>query len=278
LKNTYDPIADAAALIRSIHSDQFPKILGEICHNAASYDSTVTYAYNGDSPPIDLFHQGETQSLADYQSRAYLLDPFYHACQNGIKPGIYRLKELAPDHFFRGEYYRSYYSKTETIDEIGIFIPLGGDNRSFTKDQTMVIVSLSREKDSPRFRKKEIDQLIKIEPVIREAIIQHWPNPEIQELTNPVKKGQYDALPIRVFDAATKLNKPPLTKREAEVVSLILRGYSSVSVAAMLDISVSTVKVHRKNVYAKMHISSQAELFSLFLPLLVNPADWNNAH
>ncbi|MBT6825500.1 MAG: helix-turn-helix transcriptional regulator, partial [Rhodospirillales bacterium] len=58
----------------------------------------------------------------------------------------------------------------------------------------------------------------------------------------------------------------------SEVVSLILRGYSSISIGSMLDISVSTVKVHRKNIYAKLHISSQAELFSLFLPLLTRPA------
>ena len=284
MKNTYNPISDTADLIRAIHSDQFPKVLDTVCSNAASFDSAVIYAYTGDTPPIDLFHSDSSHALDDYQSKAYQLDPFYHACQNGISPGVYRLKELAPDHFFRSEYYRSYYSATKIIDEIGIFIPIGSDKKSSgsnerqqdTANQTVIVVSLSREEGSTVYRKKEIERLVQIEPVIREAIIHHWRNPEIQELTNPPQKGRFDALPARVQDATTKLNKPSLTNRESEVVGLILRGYSSISIAAMLDISVSTVKVHRKNIYAKMHISSQAELFSMFLPLLVNPAAWES--
>ena len=282
MKNIYDPISDTAELIRAIHTDQFPKVLNKVCNNAVNFDSTVTYAYNGDSPPIDLSHSDSSHSLDDYQSKAYLLDPFYHACQSGIKPGVYYLKELAPDHFFRSEYYRSYYSATKIIDEVGIFVPISGDKKrtgqkerkSDKGSQTVIVVSVSREEGSTVFRKKETERLILIEPVIREAVIQHWRNPGIQELTSPPQKGRYDALPVRVQDATTKLNKPSLTNRESEVVSLILRGYSSVSISAMLDISVSTVKVHRKNIYAKMHISSQAELFSMFLPLLVNPTAW----
>ena len=47
---------------------------------------------------------------------------------------------------------------------------------------------------------------------------------------------------------------------------------ASISIATLLNISVGTVKVHRKNIYAKLEISSQSELFSLFLPLLTQTA------
>ena len=49
---------------------------------------------------------------------------------------------------------------------------------------------------------------------------------------------------------------------------MILRGHSSVSISLRLGISPQTVKVFRKQLYRKCGISSQAELFSLVMPLL----------
>ncbi|EMV9186339.1 helix-turn-helix transcriptional regulator, partial [Escherichia coli] len=41
--------------------------------------------------------------------------------------------------------------------------------------------------------------------------------------------------------------------------------HSSASVAEQLDISPGTVKIHRKNLYAKLGIGSQSELLGLFI-------------
>ncbi|RTF06923.1 response regulator transcription factor, partial [Serratia marcescens] len=56
-----------------------------------------------------------------------------------------------------------------------------------------------------------------------------------------------------------------LTPREREIVDLILAGCSSQQIADRLFISLGTVKNHRKNIYGKLNIGSQAELFSLLL-------------
>ena len=61
-----------------------------------------------------------------------------------------------------------------------------------------------------------------------------------------------------------------LTGREMQVVQLILVGHTSTSISLQLDVSVSTIKSHRRNIYGKLEISSQAELFSLFLLHLKN--------
>ncbi len=45
----------------------------------------------------------------------------------------------------------------------------------------------------------------------------------------------------------------------------MLRGYSSALTAEKLNTSDGTVKIHRKNIYRKLEIGSQAELFSLFI-------------
>jgi DNA-binding CsgD family transcriptional regulator len=59
-----------------------------------------------------------------------------------------------------------------------------------------------------------------------------------------------------------------LSPRQAEVALLILRGHSTVSIGLRLGVSGQTVKVFRKQLYARCGLSSQAELFALMLPLL----------
>ncbi len=51
-----------------------------------------------------------------------------------------------------------------------------------------------------------------------------------------------------------------LTKREGEVVNLLLQGKSNKLIAASLGISDRTVEFHLKNIYAKFHVSSRIEL------------------
>ncbi|MEP3423342.1 LuxR C-terminal-related transcriptional regulator [Ascidiaceihabitans sp.] len=56
-----------------------------------------------------------------------------------------------------------------------------------------------------------------------------------------------------------------LSFREAEIVQLILKGHSSLSISLTLSIALPTVKTHRRNAYAKLGISSQQQLFHAFL-------------
>ena len=56
-----------------------------------------------------------------------------------------------------------------------------------------------------------------------------------------------------------------LTLRENEVAQLMLGGHSSKAIAQRLQISVETVRVHKKHLYCKLGINSQSELFSVFL-------------
>jgi DNA-binding CsgD family transcriptional regulator len=46
---------------------------------------------------------------------------------------------------------------------------------------------------------------------------------------------------------------------------MVLRGHSSEAIALRLGISTGTVKVHRRNVYRKLGISSQTQLLSVYL-------------
>ena len=52
----------------------------------------------------------------------------------------------------------------------------------------------------------------------------------------------------------------PLSKREKEVIKLVLQGKSNKQIALSLDITVRTVEFHLKNVYSKFQVSSRIEL------------------
>ena len=61
-----------------------------------------------------------------------------------------------------------------------------------------------------------------------------------------------------------------LTPREREIVRYILAGYSSEAIAKALGIGRGTVKNHRARLYYKLDITTERELFSLFLDFLSN--------
>ena len=64
-----------------------------------------------------------------------------------------------------------------------------------------------------------------------------------------------------------------LTDRECDIAHLILKGHSSRSAALKLNISAETIKAHRRNIYKKLDLQSQAGLFSLFLNTIATADD-----
>ena len=54
-------------------------------------------------------------------------------------------------------------------------------------------------------------------------------------------------------------------RSSGKIVKLVLRGYSTKSISQSLGISPGTVKVHRENIYGKLGVSTQAELFNMFI-------------
>jgi two-component system response regulator NreC len=53
---------------------------------------------------------------------------------------------------------------------------------------------------------------------------------------------------------------PMLSERESEVLRLIAQGYSNKEIAALFDLSVKTVEVHKANAMKKLHLNSRIEI------------------
>lgn len=58
---------------------------------------------------------------------------------------------------------------------------------------------------------------------------------------------------------------PRVSHREKQIVDLLVRGRSSCEIAADLNISVETVKTHRKHIFSKFGVNSATQLVSKIL-------------
>lgn len=61
-----------------------------------------------------------------------------------------------------------------------------------------------------------------------------------------------------------------LTKRELEVLNLVIKGYSNPKIAKELVIGLSTVKIHLDNIYKKLNVHNrvQASLAAVYYGLI----------
>ena len=243
----------------NVTGDEAGGVFCSLMRSLVTFDYAVIFAYRGNERPLDIYSTFTPEEhvvfVSLYQAGPFLLDPFYHAAREP-KPGVWRMRELAPDRFFSSEYFRSYYTQTGLAEEIGFFVALG--------EGVTVVLSLMRRERSGAFSTAEFALLRKAEPLVAGLVRHAWPD----------LRGRFDAALARRKKGGRKSAHPAadrvwrslnLTQREASIVELVLQGHSSESIGLRLGISTGTVKVHRRNVYRKLGISSQTQLLSIYL-------------
>ncbi len=238
-----------AELVDALATEQFYACFARACEMVSGFESALVVWLSSNHRPIALYHD-LPEDFADDSTKpwlegGYLFDPFYTLFQQDAPEGIYLLKDLAPDSFYESEYYRSYYSKTGLTDECGLLINMDKDHS--------VLISLGN-RGGPAVTPNQLRNLQTVLPVLA-ALCRRQQSASEGEInfSAPLDK------------AFRNFGKDHLSSRECEVIQLILKGHSNKAIAQLLDISVDTVKVYNKRFHAKLEISSQAELFSLFL-------------
>jgi DNA-binding CsgD family transcriptional regulator len=191
----------------------------------------------------------------DYLKGPYLLDPFFKASSRKVDSGLYRLRDIAPDRFYQSQYYRSYYIQTGLAEEISYTL--------YPVDDVAVVISLMRSAESTKFSAREFKLLESVFPIVDSLSRHHW-----QELSQRFE-GDFQSTEACqsqtiIESRVSELFTVRITPRETQVVSRILEGHSSEAIAQALGISVGTVRIHRRNIYGKLQISSQQELFDIF--------------
>lgn len=231
---------------------RFAALLEAALRALVPFELCMVFAYAPTGPSSALHHNmaGERAAYVvdEYLTGPYLLDPFYVAAMAGRRFGFGVMRDLAPDEFEASEFYRRHYVRTGIGDEMGVFFPLA-------KDRTAVL-SITRPSNQPRFDAGEQERLASAARLLGHLATRHWAESAI---------GTGVPAPATLESLLSGFGSDVLTERESEVMILVLKGHSSLSIGHVLGISPNTVKIHRRNAYGRLGISSQAELLSLFL-------------
>ena len=246
-------------------TEEFSRSLVNALKSITDFDYLVCFAYHENEMPVCLYHTFTPARrivfVDDYLKGPYLLDPFFKACGRKVDTGLYRLGDIAPDRFYQSQYYRSYYVQTGLTEEICyiVYLPKG----------IGLAISLMRSADSPRFSAREFRLLASVAPIVNSLVQRHWHDAHNRFEAEP-SDLQSEKNRTIIESTVNALFSPLITPRETQVVAQVLEGHSSESIASSLGISVGTVRIHRRNVYAKLNISSQQELFSIFFKIIKN--------
>ncbi|WP_175686781.1 helix-turn-helix domain-containing protein [Burkholderia anthina] len=248
-------------LVESLDQPGFWLALIRLIGEYVAIDSWVALMF-GDARPR-VFAEcpyeggGPDPLFRDYVQGLYQLDPFYIANRDAPKSGLFRLSDVAPECFRDTEYYTLYFTHNVVEDEVQFNVVLD--------DTRTLCLSLGSKR---RFSPEQVALLDLIRPWVAGLMRQRLafePAP-----AEPAAPHRADSTARGGFEHAMARLGTPLTAREFDVIRLILSGRSNKEVANKLSISAETVKVHRRNIYAKLDINSQSELFSLFLKALTD--------
>ncbi len=238
-------------------SSSLIRLLASVCH----FDCAVILGYSETRRPVYLFDNITFQRellFNQYINGSYQHDPFYRSLMNGLPSGVYSLSELTEKSGFPADYIHDFYGQTGWQQEIGIMIKI---------DPARWIVIfmgfITPETGLARVTRAQIATLF---PLIEALCVKHWQSepfllaqvpPDKPDLRGIIEQGIHSFL------------QEKLTAREQDIVRLILLGLNSGQIAERYGIAVGTVKNHRKHIFAKLNISSQANLFGLFLDHLI---------
>ena len=144
------------------------------------------------------------------------------------------------------------HADTGTVDEAIFLSRLRGGN--------VINLSMMRLPAHGEVSDEEYEALYLLADPVSELIKSHSEHDDfaVTHLIQPGIDHQID-LAFRTFGASL------LSPREKAVLEMMLRGYSTDSSADKLGIALETVRRHRKSIYRKLDVSSQTDLFSLFL-------------
>ncbi len=236
----------------------FPSIIKAICRDVSA-DYPQIWLYHTELPPQCIYHEIPDNAVASqvtlYLDGPYRDDPFYQLSMGQPRGRFYRLHELYEGDLETSNYYRKYYRETATEDEV-IFL-------ARLVDGGVINISLMRKNGHGRFSDEEHNYLKALSAPVSALLRSHS---QLSDFSQRYMLGPDIAEAID--HAFHMFGSSLLSPREKGVLELMLRGYSSQASADKLGIALETLRRHRKSIYRKLDVSSQADLFSLFISTL----------
>jgi DNA-binding CsgD family transcriptional regulator len=242
--------------IAALGTDHFFHELIAAINGQVTVDFPQIWLYHPDLPPKSLYHEipraALTSQVERYLEGPYREDPFYQTSMDRPRSRIYRLSRITAGNLHLSDYYNEYYSATGTVDEAVYVSKLRGGS--------VLNLSMMRLPRNGEFSDEEYERLYLLADPVAELLKSHSEHDDfaVTHLIQPGIDHQID-LAFNTFGASL------LSPREKDVLELMLRGYGTDTSGQRLNIALETVRRHRKSIYRKLDVSSQTDLFSLFI-------------
>ncbi len=227
----------------------------------ASNDRITVTRYIAGQRPEFLTHRNFSDDLVrKYLEVYYPFDPFHAYWSRTQASGVVPLSRFSSRELKQGRYIAEFLAQSVIRDEVGVLLD----------DGARATLGVFLERASKPFTAHDVARLEAALPALAELHAVHRRLDRSRSpVTGPTKTARRHAVqPAPAVDHLW----PSLTARECEVVSLILAGHASPEIARRLGIAPGTVRNHRLNIYAKLDITSEREVFLTYLDLVSGKA------
>lgn len=237
-------------------ADDKPQLLCDALRSLFEFDCGALFVLRAHSAPIRLFDEFPREPI-DYVTSPYLLDPVYIQFRQNKLPPVATIRDISPRGFRESEYFRTYMKRIDIADELSFNIAV--DNA------TTLHFAIARQGNRDPFEKKDKLLAESLYPIVSVLLTHHW-----QSLGSNIAEIEAEAEDFHNFldNVIESFGKDVLTDREREIVRLTLHGNTDKLTARALGITPGTVRNHKKNIFSKLRVSSQGQLFGLFLDAL----------
>ena len=233
-----------------------PRNLCDVLKALVDVDSAGVFLFRKHSAPLTL-HDEHAGGPVRYVDSPYLLDPVYDRFLRDDAPACCRLQDIAPDGFGESEYYLKYYKHIDVTDEYCFNVPVSAGSMFHV---TLLLTGRKHGYDNQALRILE-----SLSPAVG-AVLTRYSELRAAELAPT--DADADTFHTQLGTVFKTFGCQVLTTREKQITDLTLKGYSDKLTARELDITPATVRNHKKNIFGKLEISSQGQLFGLFLEVL----------
>ncbi len=237
------------------HVDRLIDLIGAL----VLHDKVTVVRYSATQRPEFVSWRNYSASLVRaYLDTYYIYDPFYADWRQNQRPGIVILRTTPSQ--ARGPYISDFLGESEICDEVGVLLEDGED----------WCLGIFLDRSRQRYSAADVERLTRRFPVFAALHRQ-----DIRLRSPGFRRTDQAAMPGREPGQIPKTLLPndlwpDLTARERELVGLILSGHPTSTISTRLAITPGTVKNHRRNIYQKLDITTERELFLQYIDSL-NP-------
>jgi DNA-binding CsgD family transcriptional regulator len=240
-----------ASAIDSIGADEHVDRLVDLIASLVVHDRVTVVRYSVTEKPEFISHRNYSDAMiARYLETYYRFDPFYAQWREHQKPGVVRLAG-AP----REPYIAEFLGQSAISDEVGVLIA----------DGPGWCLGIFLDRNLGRFSAADVRRLDSRFPVFAalHGLDLKTRQPDFRRTSQPPQQGEEPGRARAVAEAIDLW--PELSLREREVVGMILAGHPTLGIARKLGLSPGTVKNHRRNIYSKLDITTERELFLRYI-------------